>query len=339
LKNNTNSRFSSSLPESLKSVLLNYTETIKIRGEADFYGSSRILANALMRNNPARSFSSWSHGWEIGELEYTEQILWSYHWQLNRLVRNNKVAAFLNVHGFENVSAVGLPIIYTTNQVSDRKTGSVLFMPAHSLSYIDIDPKLIEMVNQAKLLKNNGQYVCFCVHADCVNHGKTVPMLEENSIDWFTGSSVSDINSLQRMRNIFDYFETVMSNTMGSHFLYAQLFGAKFSFVEPFFEYTFAQFEKDPFCRSKPDLTQHLVEQSSLKVIKSKYAEYFNGYEHAVCDQAFAEIECGLPEKVSSEKLASLLGWDLKDQILCPLPYFSSKLSTKITSFIRGKIA
>lgn len=320
---------------SLKRVLLSYTDKIKIRGEADFYGGSSILASTLLKNKPVQSFSSWSHGWEIGELKYTEQIVWSYHWHLNRLVRNKKVAAFLLERGFENVYAVGLPIIYTTNQVNDRKFGSVLFMPAHSLSYIDIDPNLIEMVSQAKLLKDNGQYVCFCVHSDCVKHGKTIPLLDENSIDWFSGSSVSDINSLQRMRNVFDYFETVISNTIGSHFLYAQLFGAKFAFIEPFFEYTFAQFEKDPFCRAKPDLTKHLVEQSSLGVIKSKYPEYFRGYDNALCDQSFAEIECGIPEKVGPEELASLLGWELKNQLLCPLPFFSSKVSTKIISFMR----
>lgn len=333
----TNSSFvSKNLPLDLQKIILRYDQTRAIRVEADFYGASDMVASHLNLKTAPRSFSSWSHGWGTAELKFKEQLAWDPNWKLNRLVRNTNIAHFLQEHGVENAIAVGLPIIYVPDGGIKRKPDSILFMPAHSLSYVDIDLNLETLILEAKRLKAKGYYVCFCIHSACITHGKTIPLLNQNNLDWFAGSSVNDVNSLQRMRNIFEYFDSIASNTIGSHFVYSQLFGAKFFFTEPYFEFHPDQFLKDPFLGSRPELREYLMLQSSAEFIKRKHPSYFNGNENAVCNQDFAATECGIPDKVSSEKLALLLGWDLKHQLLSPVPFFSSKLSSKLKKLIRG---
>ncbi|OAM53140.1 hypothetical protein A7981_06935 [Methylovorus sp. MM2] len=330
------SSYSANLPLAIKNIILPYINNIKVRSEADFYGASHNISEFVgvaIKN----TLSSWSHGWGTAALKFPEQIAWDQAWKLHRLVRTNKVKNFLSNNGIKNVVAVGLPIIYTENKHIHRSNGSILFMPAHSLSYVDIDPQIDEMVSFAINMRSAGKYVCFCIHDDCLRHGKIIPLLDSYHLDWFVGSSIYDSNSLQRMRNIFSFFEVVASNTIGSHFVYSQLFGAKFFFHEPYFEFKSEQFLKSPVLGKKNELRHYLMDQSSYKIVKEKYPSYFQGYANAVCDQVFAEIECGVPDHVEPKELVGLLGWSLKDQVLYSLPYYSSKMVNKVKAKITRK--
>ncbi len=321
---------SKSLPYEIQQAILPYDAFTNIREEPDFYGASELISSLLGLKRVPRSYSSWSHGWGTAELKFKEQIAWNSAWKFKRLVRNRVVADFLLSAGVQNAVAVGLPITYVPSVGIVRRSDSVLFMPAHALSYVDIDHNLEDMIVEAESLRSRGCYVCFCIHSACVKNGKTISLLNASNLDWFVGSSVQDINSLQRMRNVFEYFGTVASNTIGSHFVYSQLFGAKFFFTAPYFEFHPDQFLKDPFLGPRAELREFLMLQSSFEFIKRKHPLYFNGYENAICDQGFAAIECGVADKREPEVIAELLGWGVKDQIICPIPYFGSKVLSKI---------
>jgi hypothetical protein len=318
-------------------ILLPYNQRINVRSEADFYGASHLIAEHLGLTTVPNSYSSWSHGPSIKGLKYVDHIIWNKGWLKNRLVVNRQVEQFLLENHVQKVKAVGLPITYVKSQNIKRRGKSVLFMLAHSLPNTKINHDLSGVIEHCNNLKLRGIYVCFCIHSDCHKENIVPKELDENGVDWFVGSAVNDINSLKRMRNIFEYFETVASNTMGSHFFYAQLFGAKFFFTEPFFEYKSMQFKNDPIWKDKLAALEYGINMTSKQNIKIKYPEYFLGYDKALCDTKLAEIECGVYNKISHEELACLLGWSLKDRILCTLPYYSSKLKQKLMNKFQRK--
>ncbi len=319
---------SENLTKELKDIIPSY-EITKVYSEPDFYGAGRIIKDKLNHPKNKISYSSWSHGWENATLKSPDQIVWDKSWKYKRLVRTKDVENFLTINGVKNAIAVGLPIIYVDSQNITRRPNSVLFMPAHSLSYVNIEPGILGFIEQALAVRESGAYTCFCVHPDCVKHGKTIPLLNKYNLDWFAGASPTDLNSLQRMRNIFEYFETVGSNTIGSHFIYSQFFGAKFFFTEPYFEYKSEWFSKDPVLGPKKDLLVYITQQSTYAVIKAKYPKYFKGYDNAHLDRIFAEREVGLDSKVALNELSALLGFDMMNQLIFSLPFYTSKAVSK----------
>lgn len=328
--------FSKNLPFELQKLVLPYSDPVKIRAEPDFYGASRIISKSLGMKSVPQSFSSWSHGAPITRLKFPEQVVWNNNWLKFRLVANSEVKSFLESKGVEKLHAIGLPIIYVDNQHVIRRKDSVLLMLAHSLSYVKLERSFQQAIDFACELMRNGKYVCFCVHADCFVQSEITSLLDKNNIDWFVGASVSDTNSLARMRNIFEYFETVGSDAYGSNFLYAQLFGSKFFFMKPYFEYKLESFKNDPNWVNKKEVFVYSLNEYSEKVVKARYPRYFDGYENAFCNQEMAKIACGVPDKRQPEEVAALLGWRVKDKILCPMPYYGSKVINKIKTVIKG---
>lgn len=326
--------FSKFLPEELQKLILPYTNHIKVRSEPDFYGTSTILSDKLNLKYTPRSFSSWSHGAPITRLKFPEQVIWNNNWVKHRLVSNSRIKLFLESKGIDKVRAIGSPIIYVDENQVIRKENSVLIMLAHSLSYATFDRSFQQAIEFSKKLLGEGKYVCFCVHSDCFAQNKITSELDKHNIDWFVGSSVSDVNSLRRMRYIFEYFEVVGSDAFGSHFLYSQLFGSKFFFMKPYFEYKAEFFKNDPNWASKQEAFTHTLMEYSEAVVKARHPKYFEGYENALCNKEMAESECGISEKLEPAEVAELLGWNTKDQIICSVPYYGSKLASKIKAKI-----
>lgn len=334
LKETSNFYFSKNLPAEIKDIIPEY-EFLNVRSEADFYGVSRIIANKLGLKNVPRSFSGWSHGVHIGQILSKAQINWMDTWNLNYLVRNLQTQERMNDLGLKNVHAVGMPILYVDNQVPSRQKKSILFMPAHSLSYVRLNQNITSLAEVAVKYRSRGYEVFFCLHRDCVADENMLKVLEDYQLDWFTGASAFDVNSLQRMRNIFEYFEYVASNKIGSHFFYAQLFGAKFFFTGGYFETDISVYKNDPLWKNNLGLLEKVIALNSESGIRERYPDYFNADpELAVCDQEMARAECGFNSMKKPKKIAHLLGWKLSYQILCPLPYYSSKLIKKLKNKI-----
>lgn len=322
--------YSKFISKYLASILLPYNQNVTLRCEPDFYGASRLISEQLGMKNTPRSFSSWSHGVCYFDLKYPEQVIWDKSWKKSRLIANDQVKFFLTGFKFKRVKAIGLPIVYVPSHNVIRREKSVLVMLAHSLPYCEVDHDLSGLLNLCKKLKNKGCYVCICVHKDCFIKGKVTSELDQNNIDWFVGASANDVNSLKRMRNIFEHFETVASNAIGSHFYYAQLFGAKFFFIDPFFEYKPELLKNDPNYKDKAELLEHNLKEASKSVIKRKFPNYFCEHKDAICDQDLAEKECGTSHKLEPLELAQLLGWSLKGQLLLPFLYYGSKLAKMV---------
>lgn len=328
---------SDNLPTSLRDIIEPYSFVDNLPSEADFYGASFILARQLGLKKPPRSFSTWSHGCSDHSLRYKEQIIWANPLVIkNILVSNKSVSGFLSGAGVKRVKAVGMPILYVDGVSLERQKRSVLFMPAHSLSYVDINYETDTFLDEAKKIRQLGLYVCFCIHYDCFKKGAFIKKLDREGIDWFVGAAANDINSLQRIRNVFLYFETVTSNTIGSHFYYAQLFGAKFYFLPPYFEYKAELFVDCPRWKDKSlkHVFDHNRKESNENSTRQRFPAYFRGYENALCDSEMAGRVCGVKCKVGAAHLASLLGWGMWDQVFYGLKFFLIRVVRKIQNVL-----
>jgi hypothetical protein len=330
MQNKSNKFFSEKIDSILRQALLSYSDISSLRNEVDFYGASKILAKQLGYNRVPLSYSSWTHGATSVDLKFPEQIQWCNHWVLNRLVANEEVENFLNSFGYDKVKKVGLPITYVPSLNVKRRKNSILIMLPHTLPYLPFDHRLEEIVPFCYEMQSKGFYICFCVHKDCFLRGELPQELNKCGFDWFVGSSPNDLNSLQRMRNIFEYFETVGSNSIGSPFYYSQLFGAKYFFLQPFFEHELNWYQKDPYWQNHINVLEYILNETSEAVLRKKWPEYFKGPEMACCNRNLAEAKCGVNNKAPLKELTKLLGWELKDQFKYFAPYYGSKLNKKI---------
>lgn len=324
--------FSGNLPSSLVAIIEPYAIAEDLSTEADFYGASLQIAKKLGLKTLPRPLSSWSHGCHTAPLKYKEQIIWGDTPVKHTLVGNAHIRDFLSAAGVDSVEAVGLPILYVDGLGITRRERSILFMPAHSLGYFDLEHQTEPLLEQAIRLGQQGHYVCFCLHRDCVKQGKFIEELDRHGIDWFTGSAANDMNSLQRMRNVFEYFETVASNVIGSHFYYAQLFGAKFYFTAPYFEYKLEANANSPHWRDKKHILAHDLNGLSESSIRQRFPDYFQGYENAVCDTEMARKICGADSKVEVHSLAKMLGWGIWDQAFYHLKLLGGRIIRKSES-------
>ncbi len=307
---NFNSKY---LPEDLLSLLGKYSDSLSIRCEPDYYGAAWLIAQELGRSYIPRSFSKWSHG----AFYYVPKKL---KWQLeketkNVLVANLDIKLFLESSGIKNVYAVGLPILYTKEYKIERRSNSLLLMPIHGLSYVNVMPNYEELIPHAKAAIKDGMFVCFCIYQDvALRNPAIIEELDREKIPWFFGASVSDCYSLQRMRNIFSYFEFVGSDGYGSHWWYSQLYGAKFYCIGRFNELSADNFKHDQYYIEHPDALREALHFSSRSVLLEKFPQYFGGRNLADCSLEIARSVCGVDYKVSTENISKYLGWGVYDQ-------------------------
>lgn len=61
----------------LKKILsiLPSIQKINVKGEADYYGVSHLIAKKLRLLFTPRSHAGWKHGWLFAKLNYKEQII------------------------------------------------------------------------------------------------------------------------------------------------------------------------------------------------------------------------------------------------------------------------
>lgn len=314
--------YAETIPDEIVRLIEPYRLTDRFLAEADFYGAADNIASKLGYEKTPISYSTWRHGCSTTKFPFTDkkQILWhaddDRHLWSNRpepighLLDNKVAEQFLLSEGVSNVKAVGLPIVYVDGVGVQRRLRSVLLMPAHSINTVSIDNRSeILLIDQVNKLRHDGYYVAVCLHQDCRRDGDLIKALDKADVDWFSGAYFRDMNSLPRMRNIFEYFEIVGSDVIGSHFYYSQFFGAKFYFYAPYFEYKKESFANAPHFQERSSLLDHTLKASGEIQTRQRYPKYFHGPENSICDKAMAEDACGKPDMVDLHTLAKFLGW------------------------------
>lgn len=329
------------MKEISKELGLPEPELIKrMRCEADNYGASTLVARKIGKDHPPLSAASWTHGWRFQDLQIPIQLLPpdSIHRPLH-LVATKEHEEFLLHHGFSRSWAVGLAFAYVDPDPSvKRMPGSLLVMPPHIFSYTDFTWDEESYCEYIQSIASNFSRVVFCICQEAIKKNHWLDNLKKHNFDYVSGANSSDINSLARMRKLFDSFESMTTNAFGSHVLYASYCGVKVSVAGPFTEYHIDMLRGerhwgDPIFMEGAKLNYKMAERDFLI---NKFPFLFVEPHDASQNLAWAKQEIGDDCKIPFEQLAKRLGWQAKWQLWAYGEYGWRGVK-KLTRMIMGK--
>lgn len=287
------------------------------RGSIDRYGFSHVLAARCSLRAPRRTFADWVHGWIWDDTPTADSLHFGkLPRNLPLVVRNEREAQALKNEGFTKVSIGGLPFAYIKKQHHVRNPHALLAMPPHSAEAERLSSHQIDYMDYLESIKNSfdGVYVSI-FHLDW--NGPMRVAAEQRGLHTIRGARPDDCNSLMRMRSIFDAFDCVTSNTMGSHFVYALFSGCRFSFSGPFFTYD----EKTLLASGNPHghsvkKIERLALIQQKEYLLNRFGEFFHDDPASgVSAQRFGCEEVGLDSLLSASDIIEILGWSLTGQV------------------------
>ncbi|OUC13631.1 MAG: hypothetical protein B0A82_16405 [Alkalinema sp. CACIAM 70d] len=311
-------------------------ERIRLRSEPDYYGISHLIAQAVDRPKPPRSFAHWLHGWIYTDpITHPRELTFWGEPQDTILVVNQEQVQILQEFGFQQVHAAGLPFIYGNLHTVNRQAQTLLVMPSHSSAYTDQQVNQEEYVKHILQWKTEFSDIVFCIHGSCVERGYWIPVLDHYQIPWIIGATTDDRNALIRMNIIFRSFDCVTSNVIGSHIAYAAYSGCRVSIDGKYASPQMSEFQHDPWYRLYPELLQKHLEIFHETQIRQRFPQFFVSPMKATSHEAWGRQTVGSNYQKTPEELVPLLGWRPKQQI----SGYTTRVTRKIRSVFPAKLA
>lgn len=234
---------------------INPRSTCELSGWASYYGGLDELfrySNGIPGLMP-KFRATWQHGFVEPSRyrRYPRQLLNNIKLDMGYhiLTANKEQKELVGLMGYSNVREFGCPFCYAEpNKKARRQTGSMLFMPSHSLDHVLFEN--LPQVNEycAYILRESRKYQSSYVslHLSCLRNNQWWPQLaNQHSLFLVAGADHCDLLSLRRMWQIFSQFEFVSTNSLGSHVYYALAAGCKVIVSGPKVEHSFDQLSKD----------------------------------------------------------------------------------------------
>lgn len=294
-------------------------EEIELRSEVDYYGAANVIAaDCGLERAPVPKASwqqYWQHGWfyfdPVHPVQFceggTEDLL---------LVATQESVDFLASREYSNVHAVGMPFVYADFISSDRKPGSLLVMPPHSIASSQHNWNQDEYANEIAKLKRTFSCVIACISKSCVDKGYWTEAFEQHGIPWITGARPSDRNALRRMNKLFKSFEFMTTNATGSHIPYAAYSGCKVSIYGPFSEFEPQDFKDNPYYQKHPEILEADMAATKEAAIRQRYPMLFGHPSDATQRIEWGAEMLGAKFRRSATEIANLLGWSPKWEIV-----------------------
>jgi hypothetical protein len=299
------------------------------RNPSSYYGALAVAANYCgidCRRENIRGF--WQHGWVTSQLQLDPAMVTlglgdsdaDHHW-----VARQDEAHYLRRCGFKNVSAIGLPIVYLPQQETKRRPGSLLVMPAHSLDYTTHDWKFAEYADEIARIKDRFSRIVICVHPSCWKRGYWVDAFQQRGFEVVQGARSDDLNALERIHRLLSSFESVTTNCVGSHIVYAAYLGARVSVFGPYAKFNAEDFAHTDFYVKHPSALEPTLRITSEAEMRRQYPELFCHPLEAQQRIEWGRREVGYDNKVSPRKMRSLFRWRLQD-----------RATARVSSFFAG---
>lgn len=301
-------------------------KSIKLISGVDRYGFSDILAAQLGLKYKQRSFANWLHGWIWWGGKNSEELMLNYDQKdwIRCIVSNYHQKAVLESEGFKHVWVGGLPFAYTLDSSMKRNGDSLLAMPPHSDESEKINRPYLEYLDYLESIKGNYSSVWVSIFYlnKCTD---IIHQINRRGLMFLDGARPDDANSLRRLRAIFDNFEYVTSNTMGSHIIYSIYCGCKTSFCGPMYTYDESMFLGD-FGQNR--YSKQLIEDTLYYLSYGYLSEYFNFLftptpREGYISREYGEEEIGFNNRMKNEEILDALQWGWRNQVS---GYFSGGL-------------
>jgi len=285
-----------------------------------FYLASRYCGFAgCVRQCPG----TWLHGWAPEYFNIHPEMVIGTHGQNIASAERQRVFVgrddqreYLLKAGFPKTACVGLPICYTSDSGMERIGGSLLVVPVHSLSHTEHDWDFDEYADEVLRVAGRFTKVTVCVHASCVEKGYWTDAFSKRGVPWIVGASHGDVNTLQRVRDIFSRFEFVTTNGFGSHIAYAAAFGCRVSLWGPMAKWELSAYQNDTLYKNCPEATIRTMEFQGEEFLRRQYADLFTSPWEAETRVEWGQREIGWENRRSPAELKRIFGWDLRTRVI-----------------------
>ena len=200
----------------------------------ELYGASWCLSRHLsadrnrFRWRLPRSLT-WVHGWvPQGEDHFIRLLAQRAHPKRLNLVATEADAAILAENGYDSL-AIGLPFLYARSPNVKRLSNSILLVPAHSArGMLPTNPSnWLRKLEIEFDVHNSYEHVYVLLHHNEFRHPEILTWCEGARYTCLLGGHPNDLNSLDRLAQIFRSFETVYGQEPGSFVPMAALSGAR----------------------------------------------------------------------------------------------------------------
>lgn len=303
-------------PKKVWPLLPNFSP-IRLTNGVDRYGFSALLAARCGLARTPRSFANWVHGWIWTESPTAELLACAkLPRNLSIIVRNDNEKLSLESEGFKRVHVGGLPFSYVPPQRSNRLTASLLAMPPHSAEAERLTANQSDYMDYLESLKPDFEQIYVSIFSIDFR-GPMHHAAKKRGLAVIQGARPDDGNSLLRMRALFDSFEYVTTNVMGSHMLYALYAGCKFSFGGPMYGYDEATLlaNGNPHGHSAKRI-EAVLWLHSEDYLRSRFEKFFVAHpSQGSQDISLAKTEIGERYLMSPKQVEDVLGWGLQGQV------------------------
>jgi len=291
---------------------------IQIRNEVDHYGFSYLLSKRFNLKHVPKSYACFSHGWIWRTDLKVEDFGYSFSpRKLPIVVATRYQQNFLLHKGFATVYAGGLPFAYVEKSSFKRRPGSLLIMPPHSaqLTGVGLDSKLLDYIED---IASYFSEICVSLHVHDYENQELTNHLKKRNIRFILGADPIDANSLNRMRQIFDYFDYVSSTIMGSHILYAAFCGCKVSLLRTHLQlYSRSSFINQTMLQSIPGHVARMLDNfNNFPSLESRFPWLFVNHPlESIQMTEWAIEEIGFSNLLSKDIMMDVLGWTLRSRV------------------------
>jgi hypothetical protein len=281
----------------------------ELPAEAYYHGFAHYLSKKINLLNVNFTNIGYRHGWIHGKCKYIEELT-NNEKKDHYFVETKYHEDFLKENGIKNVTAIGSTYLYIDKndlQNITRYKNSLLVMPAHSTSDVITTTNEVAYIKEILDLKNEFDLIVFCIHQDCIKNNLWIKNLKKYNLPYILGGNVYDKNSLLRMSIIFNTFEYMTTNAMGSHIAYAAYSGCKTSVFGTFFEYTKNILQKNTFLQRNPLLMERTIKKFSETYSRKHYSFLFRNPKTASIKINWGKKVLGYENKLSYNNLLKTL--------------------------------
>lgn len=313
-------------------------------GWSDYYGAIRVAARYCGKKYKDTLFDFfWNHGcappWQN---LHPNAITYGFkNPKAKYFVARKDQETFLKENGYDNVQAIGMPIIYVPDTKISRKANSLLIMPPHILksgaaSSSEFEDVYVRSIEESL---NSFSTVYACISPICLDKGMWTNTFEKLGIKVISGAAHNDAHALDRMATLFRYFDVVTTPAFGSHVPYALYFGAKVSIYGQYQE-TKKEIKRDATWAGIPEVAEKFLNPQWRKSQEKKnFEKHYVPPAEAISDKVLGAAYVGADCKRSPEELIELFNWTaLGDVIRSTRNYYqqakNSKLGKKIGTFL-----
>ena len=271
---------------------------------------------------------NWEHGWQDDEFICKNITL--YKSWLNRkiaqVVTTNKKKEFLDENNYSNVYVAPLPYFFIWSDLKKKEKknddNNLLVLPnkiQHGVNDQEEEKRLSLYFDFISNFKNDYEKIFISVPPDEKLRNCYKNIFKKFNFNFIDGISAFDINGYNRLFELFNSFENITCQGMGSHIVYAQLMKKKISLCGPIYatKRNISEFDIRENCPiSKNKLREEFEYKASENYIKDNYSFLQKQSPlEGTYDYKWAYNQIGDNKNISLNDIKKILNLNLVGQI------------------------